>query len=52
MRWRAWAAQSIVGESRKTSEPKTFTGLEKIEKQLGEKNYNVRLILEFFSMEN
>jgi hypothetical protein len=31
---------------------KVLTGLEKIEKQLGEKNYNFRLILEFFSMEN
>jgi hypothetical protein len=30
---------------------KVITGLGKIEKQLGEKNYNFRLILEIFSME-
>ncbi|KAJ5747605.1 terpenoid synthase [Penicillium nucicola] len=31
---------------------KVLTRLEKIEEQFGEKNYNFRLILEFFSMEN
>jgi hypothetical protein len=31
---------------------KVMTGFGKIEKQLGEKNYNFRLIFEFSSMEN